>query len=967
MIKTLNLAGSWDFAMDAAKKGIGQKLYTAPLGDTISLPGTISLAKKGTPSDTRETGFLTDPYLFEGYAWYSKEITLNDEDMNKIIRLHLERTRMTKVWIDDTFVGEFDSLNTPHNYNLTEYITKKQFRLTIMVSNVDYPTKGGHLTSPDTQTNWNGIIGEIALHIFEPVHIENIKTFPDTDTKSVLVTFDTVNCTDSEKTVQLTANAFLTDINGDTGVSAPQMPLSILFPVGKNTASITYFLGDDAALWSEYSPVTYRLELSIDNSMEKEKTYFGLRKFSTTETEFLINGTPTFLRGKHDGLIFPTTGAVPTSVEEWIRVMKISKSYGINHYRFHTCCPPEAAFIAADYLGIYMEPQLPFWGTLTAPGDENHNEEEQQYLIAEGYRMMEAFGNHASYCMMSLGNELWGSKERMAEIIRNYKAVDSRHLYTQGSNNFQHTPVLLPEDDFYVGVRFSKNRLIRGSYGMCDAPLGHIQWDEPSTTHNYDEEIYPANTDSNVSNDSDEIEIQYGTGVKKVKAAKGDGVLLPHIPVVSHEIGQFAVYPNFREIDKYTGVLKARNFEVFRERLAQKGMLDQADDFFYTSGKLSVQCYKEELEAAARTHRLAGYQILDIQDFSGQGTALVGILDAFMDSKGHVTPEEWAGYCSDGILLAQFDSYIHTNGETFSADMAIRYYNPEKLIGKSLHWELSNTSKDALNTGAASAADNAAVAAFGDIAIPDGAFGLTALGNADITIPDGSEPAVYTLTLTVPGTAMKNTYELYSYPQKKSSLNINAVSNICENGTHLFLTQDFEEANMLLQQGKRVLYLPNEVKESLEGFYCTDFWCYPMFRDICEWMKKPVAVGTMGLFIQTEHPALKEFPTHKYSTPQWYQLVTHADCAILDDATDKTYRPIVQMVDNFERNHKLGILFEGRAGAGKLMICTSRLSEIAGRPEVKQFTKSLLSYLTSDAFAPADAFDMDNLRKVFIG
>ena len=212
-----------------------------------------------------------------------------------------------------------------------------------------------------------------------------------------------------------------------------------------------------------------------------------------------------------------------------------------------------------------MEPQLPFWGTLTAPGDEGHNAEEQDYLIEEGYRMMAEFGNHASYCMMSLGNELWGSKERMAEIITNYRNVDDRHLYTQGSNNFQHTPVLLPEDDFFVGVRFSKNRLFRGSYGMCDAPLGHIQWDEPSADHNYDEVIHPTNAAADAGNDAEEIEIQYGTGVKKVKAADNGGVLIPHIPVVSHEIGQFAVYPNFREIDKYTGVLKARNFEVFRD------------------------------------------------------------------------------------------------------------------------------------------------------------------------------------------------------------------------------------------------------------------------------------------------------------------------------------------------------------------------------------------------------------------
>ena len=899
----------------------------------------------------RETGCLTDPFLFEGYAWYSKEISLEEENLGKNIFLYLERTRMTKVWIDDIFVGEFDSLNTPHNYELTKFITKPQFRLTILVSNVDYPTKGGHLTSPDTQTNWNGIIGEIALHIFDPVYLTKIKTFPDIDTKSVLVTFDAINTTDASVNKTIKAKAFLTDINGDTGTTTKEAEFSIDFPAGNSTGSFTYPLGENAALWSEYTPVIYRLELTMAESSEKAVTTFGLRKFSTTETEFLINGTPTFLRGKHDGLIFPLTGAVPATVDEWILVMKISKSYGINHYRFHTCCPPDAAFTAADYLGIYMEPQLPFWGTLTAPGDENHNEEEQQYLITEGYRMMEAFGNHASYCMMSLGNELWGSKERMAQIIRDYKKIDTRHLYTQGSNNFQHTPVLLPEDDFYVGVRFSKNRLIRGSYGMCDAPLGHIQWEEPSTTHNYDNVIYPDTTESSVADETEEIEIQYGTGVKKVKAAKGEGVLVPHIPVVSHEIGQFAVYPNFREIEKYTGVLKARNFEVFRERLEEKGMLDQADDFFYTSGKLSVQCYKEELEAAARTRLLAGYQILDIQDFTGQGTALVGILDAFMDNKGHVTPEEWAGYCSDGILLAQFDSYVHTNGETFCSAMAIRYYNPEKLIGHSLHWDLST--------------DQTSVAS-GDIAIPDNTFGLVQLGNADITLPENEKAVIYTLTLSVTGTKMKNSYELYSYPPRKNSLGLEAVSNISQNGVHLFLTQDFEEAASLLEQGKRVLYLPNEVTESIEGFYCTDFWCYPMFRDICEWMKKPVAVGTMGLLIQKEHPALAGFPSHKYSTPQWYQIVSHANCAILEEATDKSYRPIVQMVDNFERNHKLGILFEGKAGDGRLMICTSRLSEIASRAEVKQFTKSLLDYLTSDAFAPKDEFDMEKLKKVFV-
>ena len=740
---------------------------------------------------------------------------------------------------------------------------------------------------------------------------------------------------------------------------------------------MTYDLGEHPVLWSEYTPVIYELTVSFADSTETVTTTFGLRDFTTEGHDFLINGRKTFLRGKHDGLIFPLTGAVPATVGEWIKVLSISKSYGINHYRFHTCCPPDAAFTAADLVGIYMEPQLPFWGTMTAPGEEGHNETEQSYLIEEGYRMMKYFGNHASYCMMSLGNELWGSKERISEILAAYKAVDTRHLYTQGSNNFQHTPVILPEEDFFVGVRLSKNRLFRGSYGMCDAPLGHIQSAEPATRKNYDEAILPSKAAADSGDEAAEIEIQYGTGVKKVKAAENTEVLMPEIPVVSHEIGQYCVFPNFHEIDKYTGVLKARNFEVFRDRLEEKGMLDQADDFFYNSGKLAVQCYKEELEAAARTKNLAGYQILDIQDFSGQGTALVGILDAFMDSKGLVTTKEWAGYCSDAILMAEFDSYVLTAGSVFEFSTAFRYYRPESLAGKSVTYRF--TMQDGTK------------AAEGTIPLPSDILGLVELEDISIPVPAINDATTAVLSLFIEGTGISNEYELYLYPADNDHLDLANVASVGEGAEKTYITNDFDQAEAMLAEGKRVLYLPKETAESLKGFYCTEFWCYPMFRDICEWMKKPVAVGTMGLLIQNEHPALKQFPSHTYATPQWYQLVSHCDCAILDDTTDKSYRPIVQMMDNFDRNHKLGILFEGQVGTGSLMICTIRLSELVNLteptrddaitavgeiishrdvthlPEVDQFIKSLISYVSSDAFRPEQTLDMKKLRKTFVG
>ena len=243
MIKKLNLAGTWDFAMDPEKKGIDEHIYSKEFSDNIPLPGTISMAQKGTPSDVKETGFLTDPYLFEGYAWYAKEIDLDQTDLDKNIILYLERTRMTKVWVDDQLVGDFDSLNTPHEYDLTPYLKQTHFRLTILVSNVDYPTKGGHLTSPDTQTNWNGIIGEIALHIFDQCYIKNVKTFPDTKTRTVRVTFDTVNTTKEEHELTLQTQAFLTDISGDTGISSAAATQEVTFPVGTHANEITYALG----------------------------------------------------------------------------------------------------------------------------------------------------------------------------------------------------------------------------------------------------------------------------------------------------------------------------------------------------------------------------------------------------------------------------------------------------------------------------------------------------------------------------------------------------------------------------------------------------------------------------------------------------------------------------------------------------------------------------------------------------
>ncbi|WP_214626053.1 glycoside hydrolase family 2 TIM barrel-domain containing protein [Paenibacillus agaridevorans] len=626
MITKIGLGGQWRLRLDPEKTGNEAE----PFDDVMTLPGTTSHAGKGPANEEALAGSLTDAFKFEGYAWFSREVDITAEQAGWNAMLYLERTRVTTVWIDGEEIGTRNSLCTPHVYELGKLLTEGKHRVTIRVDNTSYPTKGGHMTSADTQTNWNGITGRLELQFAGDAYLDDVQVYPDTANRTFTVrakvagvpqgtltiegtesgvhvaesqlnegTESGVHVAESQSIEGTKSGVHVAESQSNEGTeSGVHRAAPLMVAVSGGELEVVYALGDDAQLWSDASPNLYELKLRLVSDggalLDERNIVAGLRDFRADGDKFTINGAKTFLRGKHDGLIFPLTGYAPTTLEEWLRILGISKSYGINHYRFHTCCPPEAAFEAADILGIYMEPELPFWGTVTEEGDEKHNEAEQQYLIREGFEILRAFGNHPSFVMMSLGNELWGSKSRIAKIMRGYKAYDSRPLYTQGSNNFQFVPVILEEDDFYCGVRFSRDRLFRGSYAMCDAPLGHIQTDKPSTMKDYDEQIVPSGLGGDGGTDGGgELQIQYGTEAITVKA-EAASELIPSIPVVSHEIGQFGMYPNYAEIEKYDGPLKARNFELFRERLEIKGMGHLADKFFQSSGKLAVECYKED-------------------------------------------------------------------------------------------------------------------------------------------------------------------------------------------------------------------------------------------------------------------------------------------------------------------------------------------------------------------------------------
>ncbi|MBL7134713.1 MAG: beta-galactosidase, partial [Phycisphaerae bacterium] len=633
-----SLAGPWRFALDREGKGEGEKWFSRRLDDTVKLPGTTDENHKGVLKDEQCIDRLSRVWYWKGKAWYQRDVTVPESWKGKHVTLLLERTKHTTVWVDDISCGTQDSLSAPLIFDLTNAMTPGEHTLTLLVDNSILPPVGqSHAFDERTQTNWNGIVGRIEIRVTDPAWLDDVQVYPDVQKRTAVIRAVIGNITGGPVEGELEVSGKTRNTDNAVDFRVQSFPVRVADASG--TVEVTYKLGEDAPLWDEFSPAMIRLKLDMIVRSAKDAAQrdcrtvdFGLRQFAAKRGQFTINGRVTFLRGKNDACIFPLTGYPPMDKAGWLRVLGISKSYGINHYRFHSWCPPEAAFAAADELGIYLQPELPNKAT------GFHKPEHGGYLKSEGERIFLAYCNHPSFVMFALGNEL-GRQEAMFEMVRHFRRIDGRHLYAQGSNNMHWMPSLAAGDDFWVTGKTSSQLPVRGSFFQGDYATSHIEHRPPSTMVDFSESI---------------------AGVS--------------VPVIGHETGQFQVSPDFREIPKYTGVLKARNLEIYRQRLTDANMLDQADDFVRASGALSVICYREDIEAALRTPGFGGIQLLDIQDFPGQGTALVGILNAFMESKGLVAPQAWRQFCCETVGLLRMTKHTWTTDETFIGRVQVAHY-----------------------------------------------------------------------------------------------------------------------------------------------------------------------------------------------------------------------------------------------------------------------------------------------------
>ena len=877
----IDLSGQWQGKLDAEKQETMPQAYP----ETMMLPGTTSAAGLGMPNPAKETGCLTDAYRFEGAVWFMRTFTAGDWTGEQTM-LTLERTRKTTVYLDGRPIGHQESLCTPHRYFLPP-VHAGEHTLVIRVDNTDYPTRGGHLTSPDTQSNWNGITGEISLTVAHTL-LTDLIVRPDLRRGCLRVHGHIIGAPD-----------------GVAGIVLPGQ-MEHLLPYRRGVLDGECPLKGNEAFWDEAHPEIHTISIDLDGDVYE--TTFGLRDVRTVGRRLLINGRETFLRGKVDNLLYPKTGYTPTDVASWMTILGIAKEYGINHYRYHTACPPDAAFTAADLLGVYMAPELPFWGTVAEEGEEGYDERERDFLFQEGFRILREYGHHPSFLWLSLGNELWGSKDVLNRMMRAYREADDTKLYSSGANNYQFVPDVLDEENVFVGVRLGRERLIRGSYAMCDAPQGIVQTTAPESVSNYDASIVPETLGQ--SGEAGKVQIQYGTGVKEVDAQSADA-LIPDVPVISHEVGQYVFYPDFSEISHYTGPLKPRNIEAMRENLERAGLYGEHEAFFRQTGHLAVDCYKREIETLLRSREVSGFQLLDLQDYTGQGTALVGVLNAMMENKGLISAEEWREFCAGTVVLGEFASFTGMMGEDIRFDVQISECDPEKQH-TCIRCTLMDGERELYACDVTPGARQGRLTDAVSVTFPAECYRdamqerITGLTVA-LTLEDGT----------------RNHYPIWLIPPIDIRITREGIE---KDGRMVAFVSAEEKAD------GAAIVVPS-AEGQLPAEYCTDFWCYPMFRSISESMGKPVPVGTMGLSIDTASPLLKRFAQEDYTTPVWYAILQTAHVQRLP----ADIHPAVQMIDNTERCARLGILYQ-QEGVWHL---TARLWEKPNDPAVRALAWSL--------------------------
>lgn len=889
---TLNLAGEWRLALDAGDLGLSGGPSTWKFNDTITLPNTLTLAGKGEALtkepqlDKATLSNLHQRFSHLGPAWFQREFIAPPEWAGMDVQFEIERVLWeSRLWINGKEVGMRDSLCIPHRYEVGDLIQPGKNTLTLRIDNREkLPIGIGHAYTNATQTIWNGAIGRIALTARPKARVEAMRLRPEPDGK-LSITLETSNHTGAA--VSGSGEIVVTHPDGR---ELNPVKIAMSLPSGTGKQSISISLGPDPVEWSEFDPLKYKVRVSLKTAagVSEITDDFGYRIFKAEGRRFLINGRPVFLRGTLECCIFPRTGHPDMTGKEWEKIFSTVKAYGLNHVRFHSWCPPEVAFEVADRHGVYLQVELPNWSF-----EMGRRPAVDEFFRHEGERILNEYGNHPSFVMFSLGNELDGDLGAMDQLLNHLRDADPDKAFT--STAFAFSPRGKkpgPQDDYFISQETASG-WVRGQGFLNQTP---------------------PNTDSD-----------YSAGLSSIR-----------VPLVTHEVGQYNNYPNLAELPKYEGgALRQLGYEAIRDDLSKKGRLDEAPRLTRDSGKLAVLLYKEDMERALRTKDLAGIQLLDLHDFPGQSTATVGVLDAFWDSKGLVTAEEFSEFTAPTVPLVRMKKMAWENSERFVAKVEMAHFGKLPLKDASIDWELKKEDGSKVGSGTFKVAE-----------IPYG-NGIQ-IGNIETLLSEVATASRLNLTVSVRETKIRNRWPVWVYPSKAQELGKDV----------LVLDSPGTELSKALAAGKNVLLLPPRaaLQAPIDARFIPVFWSPLHF---------PNQPGTLGASIDSKHPVFRDFPTDPFTNWQWWELFATSHAMDLNDLKPKPGMPLT-FVDKFDRNALPAAIWEVKSGPGKLLVCTLDIStDLQKRIVARQLRQSILTYMGSDDFNPAVELSSERLGSLF--
>ena len=903
---------------------------------------------KDAPIATR----FTRRHTYEGEARISRKITVPDYGTDRLFVL-AERARALRLLVDGEACSVFrqGTLSTPYIFELTG-AAPGEHEFTFLSDN-SYPGMPkaaiyySSAATDETQTNWNGILGECSMYTRPQNFIDSLRVYPravkkEEKNKAGGYVLDVcVELAPGAKKVYKDAKIILQSEALAAGeLEDTQTLTEIISYSGEGLAEAgtdkeenpktmeIWFrdlpLRENVKLWDEDEGNLYEMAVTLDNGMSAEdkggstaecRTRFGIRSFGDNGSGRLaLNGRAIFLRGEANCAEYPETGHPPMTIPEWKEMLLKYRSYGINFVRFHSHCEPEAAFAAADELGMLLQPELSHWD----PKDAFGTEESYRYYRAELVDLLKTYANHPSFVMLTLGNELQAQdegRERMRELVRTAKRMDPTRLYANGSNAFYGEEGCDPESDFYTS-QSCKDVVIRGTFS---GRRGYLNENYPSADRTYDEAMA-------------EIRKEYQK------------------PVFSFEVGQFEVLPDFEELESFHGISDPVNLKLIKKRVEERGLLPTWEKYVEATGELSRLAYREEIEAAMRTRELSGISLLGLQDFPGQGTALVGMMNSHLEPKPYdfARPERFREFFQECRILVKLPHYTYEAGERLIAEVEAANFGKRNIEGV-FCWTLAGKKSVSENGNCEPAeikSKNTVIATGEDTEITicrPGSY--TEVGSLDIPLDFVEKNTALTLKVRI-GDSI-SAYPIWVYRK---------TTPVCPE--NVYETRAFDvKTREILQNGGRVYLSPDADKESLPNSiktqFTTDFWSVGTFAD---------QEGGMGQLIDTEHPIFKEFPTDFHTDWQWWIMATKR--AVILPHPMKT---IITEMDSYAFLRPMAQMIEFRCLKGKVLLSTMELHKSQQYPEVRALQASIYTYLSGENFEPAEEITEEELSMLVRG